>query len=80
MYTPIRTCIACRNKKTKDLLIKITKSSDGFSINDKYKFGRSYYVCKNKNCVDIVVNKRILEKKFKVTISKDIYELLTNQR
>lgn len=79
MHTPIRTCIACRNKSSQNSLIKITKSIDGISVNDKYSFGRSCYVCKNEKCISIVVNKKMLDKKFKTTISKDLYELLTKQ-
>lgn len=80
MHIPFRTCIACKNKLSKDSLIRLSKSvDDNILINSKNGFGKSCYVCKNKKCIDIVVKKKILDRKFKLTIPEDLYESLTNQ-
>lgn len=77
----IRTCVACRNKfdKEKTELIKITKNNDELFINkDNRIFGRSVYICKNKDCINKVIKNKILNKVLKKQNDEEIYKKLGN--
>ncbi len=77
----IRTCVACRNKfdKEKTELIKITKNNDELFINEDNRiFGRSVYICKNKDCINKVIKNKILNKVLKKQIDEEIYKKLGN--
>lgn len=77
----IRTCVACRNKfdKEKTGLIKITKNNDELFINEDNRiFGRSIYICKNKDCINKVIKNKILNKVLKKQIDEEIYKKLGN--
>ena len=77
----IRTCVSCRKKFDKENLdlIKITKENNNIFINnDKKHFGRSCYICNNKECLQKVIKNKIVSKIFKQQIADEIYEKLTN--
>ena len=50
MSNPIRTCMACKTKGTKDNFIKIVKNKNGtFQIEREQKLeGRGCYICNKK--------------------------------
>ena len=48
-HVPERTCIACRGKFPQAELIRIRKTSSGWSL-DPITVGRSVYVCHNPLC------------------------------
>ena len=77
MNNPIRTCIACRKKSNKDLLIKIVKpkQKDVVIGNDKV-FGRSVYVCKDESCIEKVCKHKLINKSFKQNVDEQVYEQL----
>lgn len=77
---PLRTCIGCGEKKTKNELISIIKSpknesTTSFEVFEKNvkKDGRSAYICKNSECFKKAVKHRKLEKSFKCKIDNTIY-------
>ena len=55
-----RKCQACANKFNRDELIKITKiSNEELKINPTSKeLGRSMYVCKNIECIKLLIKKK----------------------
>lgn len=79
---PIRTCMACRKRKDKDDLIKITLKFE----NDKYipiidkdfkSNGRSIYLCKNINCINkFLKNVDKIRIKNKYKIDKDSLKVI----
>ena len=77
---PIRTCIVCRKKGTKDNFIKIVKNKDNnFSIlKDNYAEGRGAYVCKDKVCREKCLKTKALNRAFKTNVPSEIYEELLN--
>lgn len=75
---PIRSCIACRKRFNQCELIKITLSKqDEYTINILGASGRSNYLCKDINCINLCINKKLLNKKFKQNVPAEIYEALT---
>lgn len=54
-----RKCQACGLIQDRDLMIKITKTTNGLKINPSSKeLGRSVYVCKNPECIKILIKKK----------------------
>ncbi len=64
-----RTCIGCRQVKTRAELVRIVRSSaDGAVIADlrgKEK-GRGAYVCSNKDCIGKAMEQQRLSKAFRI--------------
>lgn len=74
---PLRMCLSCRNMKPKNELIRIVKNDDGFHIDEKGKInGRGAYICKNQECVDIALKKKVLNKNFGCNVDIEFYNLL----
>lgn len=72
-----RRCVACRQPKLKQEMIRICKTADGIMIDDNQKTGgRGAYVCKNTDCINKVIDKKILHKVFKTAIDNEIYSKL----
>ena len=74
-----RKCISCGNLKPKEELIKITKEHTSGNIvimpNSKV-FGRSAYLCYNKNCISMAFKKNRLNKTLKSGVNIDKETLL----
>lgn len=79
MSKPLRMCCFCRQKKPLSELLRFTKQNNEIflnCINQKY-FGRSAYICKDKNCIDGAIKKKSLNRAFKKDVGNNIYEELT---
>ena len=63
-----RKCIGCGKIKSRTELIKITKEYQSgtvsYGANSKI-FGRSVYLCYNKNCIEMALKKKRLNKALK---------------
>ena len=77
---PVRTCMACRTKGSKDKFIKIVKNKDGsFAIERDNKLeGRGCYICNNKECFEKCLKTKALNRAFKTSVPLEIYEELKN--
>ena len=72
-----RTCIACRNKNNQNEMIRISKINGIITVEKKHSaFGRGAYICKNKDCVALVINKKLLNRAFKANLDADVYNQL----
>ena len=71
-----RKCMACNTKKDKYELIRIVKNKSGEIFVDKTwkQNGRGAYICNNIDCLEKVIKSNRLEKVFKKSIDKKIYE------
>ena len=79
MHIPKRMCVACRQMKAKQDLIKIVKTADGAEVDlGQNKFGRGAYVCKNGECIKTLVKRRGLSKHFKKQIEDSVYEEISS--
>ena len=79
--TPVRKCISCGSKKSKEKFIMIVRSpkkecNESFSLLDgaEKKEGRGAYICKKSECLKNVIKFHRLEKVFKRKISSEIYD------
>lgn len=77
---PIRTCVVCRSKGTKENFFKIVKNKSGevFVETNKKLDGRGAYVCKKQECVSLCKKKRTLNKVFKTEVPESVYGELEN--
>ena len=72
-----RRCVACRTSKFQNEMIRIAKIGEEFIIDEKNKLGgRGAYICKDKNCIDLAIKKRLLNRAYKMNIETNIYEKL----
>ncbi len=70
-----RRCLSCWKIQDRQELIRITTdyATGEVSINkNTKKFGRSAYVCKNKNCIEQAFKKNKLEKNLRVSIPQEL--------
>lgn len=75
---PQRLCIGCSVLKDKRELIRIVKVSEEeiFLDSTGKKNGRGAYICKNSDCLNKAIKTKGLDRSFKTTISKEIYDRL----
>ena len=70
-----RRCVACRENKQQNDMLRIAKINDEFYIDITYKLGgRGAYVCKDRKCIDLCIKKRMLNRAFKMNVSQSIYD------
>ena len=69
-----RKCQGCFEIKDRKDLIKITKLPNGFlKINpDSKELGRSIYVCKNEECIKVLIKKKKLKTALKYSNMEEI--------
>jgi|SRR6185312_11636122 len=72
-HLPLRTCISCRENKSKRELLRVVRTPDGHVAIDATgkKSGRGAYLCARLSCWELAMKKKRLEQEFKVTISEE---------
>lgn len=76
-HIPKRMCVACRQMINQNELFRVVKNNDEIIIdNEKKKFGRGAYVCKNEKCIKLAMKKKAFERHLKVSHDIEIYESL----
>ena len=69
---PLRKCMACRERKEKDKLLRFTKTEEGIFLDPEKKMnGRGAYVCRESACIDLLFKKRGFEKSFHKRVGDD---------
>ncbi len=70
--------MGCNEKKNKNELIRVVKSSDGkINIDKTGKMpGRGAYICERKECLEKAIKTKRLERVFETKIEEEIYEKL----
>jgi len=60
MKTPIRTCVVCKKKAEKSILLRINYKDNILSVDKKgNKPGRGAYVCNNISCIEKLTMKNL---------------------
>lgn len=72
-HLPMRTCVSCRETKSKRELLRIVRTPDGHVLIDATgkKSGRGAYLCARLSCWEQAIKKKRLEQEFEVTISEE---------
>ena len=78
---PLRKCVGCQEMKNKREMIRILKTSENEFMLDATgrKNGRGAYLCFSKECFEKAVKCKGLERSFKQSIPKDVYEKLEKE-
>lgn len=77
---PMRTCIACRECKPKKELLRIVKTDEGFNLDKTGKLnGRGAYICTNKDCFDLLIKNKLLNKTFKTNVTIEEYNKIKEE-
>lgn len=78
---PLRQCIGCSEMKNKKEMIRVLKTSeDGFVLDGTgRKNGRGAYLCPSMECFKKAVKSKGLERSFKMSIPKEVYEALERE-
>ncbi len=76
-HTPLRTCIVCRKKSTKNEFIKVVKTSDGaVKLLQPGVEGRGAYICASPECIKKCIKTKALNRVFKTQVDSIIYQEL----
>ena len=72
-HKPQRTCIACRDVKDKRELTRIVRTPEGKIIIDLTgkANGRGAYLCRQASCWEKTIEKNMLERTLKITLSAE---------
>lgn len=72
-----RKCIACKKNDLQYNMIRVLKYKDNIVVEKTHSpVGRGAYICKSKECVDLVIKKHLLNRAFKSNLSAEIYQQL----
>ena len=78
---PLRQCVGCGEMKGKKEMLCVLKTAEGdicLDITGK-KNGRGAYVCKSKSCLQAAQKNKGLERSFKMSIPKEVYDTLERE-
>lgn len=78
---PMRKCVGCGEMKSKKEMMRVLKTSDEEFVLDATgkKNGRGAYLCLSKECLCKAVKSKGLERSFKQSIPKEVYEKLEKE-
>lgn len=78
---PQRTCMACREMKDKNELLRVVKNNQGeiFVDTTGKANGRGAYVCKNKECFNKLKKSKGLSRAFKMQIDEEVYKKIEGE-
>lgn len=72
-HTPLRTCIICRENKSKRELLRIVRTPDGHVLIDATgkKSGRGAYLCTKLSCWQKALKEKRLEREFGIPVPEE---------
>ncbi len=78
---PLRKCVGCGEMKSKKEMMRVLKTAEGDFVLDATgkKNGRGAYLCFSKECFEKAVKSKGLERSFKQSIPKEVYEYLEKE-
>ena len=77
----MRKCVGCGEMKSKKEMLRVIKTAEGEILLDATgrKNGRGAYLCQSRECLQQAVKGKGLERSFKMSIPKDVYEKLEKE-
>ena len=78
---PMRQCVGCGEMRSKKELMRFLKTAEDYIVLDMTgrKIGRGAYLCMDKECLAKARKNKGLERSFKMSIPKEIYENLEKE-
>jgi hypothetical protein len=67
-HLPVRTCVSCGAKRSKKEMLRFVLGQDKQLVRDDsgYRSGRGAYACKVSSCIETLMNRRRVEKVFRI--------------
>ena len=77
----MRKCVGCQEMKGKKEMIRVIRTEEGDFLLDATgkKNGRGAYVCPTRGCLEKAVKNKGLERSFKQSIPREVYEQLEKE-
>ncbi len=80
MSACLRMCVVCRQMKSKDELLRITKYDGSYSVDLSGKLpGRGAYICKKGDCSKNFEAKKAFERAFKGAVPTELKETIKKE-
>ena len=78
---PMRQCTGCGQMKGKRDMMRVLKTAENEICLDTTgkKNGRGAYVCMSRECLQLVRKNRGLERSFKMSIPREVYDSLEGE-
>ena len=78
---PLRQCVGCGQMKAKKEMMRVIKTAEDEIVLDVTgkKNGRGAYLCRDEECLKAAMKNKGLERSFKMSIDKMIYEKLQKE-
>nr|MBQ8252655.1 YlxR family protein [Lachnospiraceae bacterium] len=78
---PLRQCVGCGEMRPKKEMMRVIKTPEDEIVLDLTgkQNGRGAYLCRQKECLNLAVKSKGLERSFKMSIDKSIYEKLQKE-
>ena len=78
---PMRQCVGCGEMRNKKDLMRVLKTAEDSIVLDMTgrKNGRGAYLCMDKECLAKARKNKGLERSFKMSIPKEVYENLEKE-
>ena len=78
---PLRMCIACRELKEKNAMLRVVKPAEGNVFLDfsSKAAGRGAYVCDNPDCILKLKKQRLLNKVFSCEVAPEVYTAIEEE-
>lgn len=78
---PLRQCLGCGEMKSKKEMLRVLKTAEDEILLDATgrKNGRGAYLCFSRECLTKAIKGKGLERSFKMSIPKDVYEKLEKE-
>ena len=77
----MRKCVGCGGMKSTKEMLRVIKTAEEEILLDATgrKNGRGAYLCQSRECLQQAVKGKGLERSFKMSIPKDVYEKLEKE-
>ncbi len=77
----MRKCVGCGEMKNKKEMIRVIKTQENEFLLDATgkKNGRGAYICNSADCLAKAIKTKGLERSFKTSIPKEVYEQLQEE-
>lgn len=78
---PLRQCVGCGEMKGKRDMIRVLKTAEDQICLDATgkKNGRGAYICRSRECLQKAWKNKGLERSFKMSIPKEVYDTLEEE-
>jgi predicted RNA-binding protein YlxR (DUF448 family) len=79
-HIPERTCVACRSLRPKREMVRVVRTTDGTVVVDPTgkRSGRGAYVCGVRECWDVALRRKALDRALKTELSRADREALAS--